>query len=307
MPVSRLDCSETEVPASDKMPYRNDVGIIILERGKEVSIASTIYKLKYGIDEKLNARTEIVVIDNGSPDETASIATMAGARVIRFKHRAERPKVIEKAVEAGIERKHAITVFLDRMGGNNADDAISLVSAALERGKDFASGYVVPTKGEDTIGCLALDHAQLKKLSDRGEEVSSFLLGMARKQNLNKVVFNEAVEVVSKKKKGEKNGNGGNLWQRFTDLRRGHPLKFYGGLGVLTLLASLGFGFYTVDYFYKNQGLFYPTAFGTVLLVMIAGFLLVAGLMLNALTVMVNRIQSVKKWEKANQERRCFR
>jgi glycosyltransferase involved in cell wall biosynthesis len=289
------------------MPYRNDVGIIILERGKEVSIASTIFKLKYGIDENLDARTEIVVIDNGSEDETASLARMAGARVVRFKQRVGREKVIQKAVEVGIEKKHAITVFLDRMGGNYAEDAISLVSAALESGKDFASGYVVPTKGEDTIGCLALDHAQLKKLSERGEEVSSFLLEMARKQNLNKVVFNESVEVVSKKKKGEKNGNGGSFWQKFTELRRGHPLKFYGGLGILTLLASLGSGFYTVDYFYKHQNLYYPTAFATALMVMIAGFLLVAGLMLNALTVMVNRIKSVKKWESANKERRCVR
>ena len=71
---------------------------------------------------------------------------------------------------------------------------------------------------------------------------------------------------------------------------------------MIVLLFSLGSGFYTVDYFYKNQSLYYPTTFVTVILVMIAGFLLVAGLMLNALNMLVEKVRASKKWEKATCE-----
>lgn len=290
---------------SMKVPLKS-ICVIILERNKEISIASTIYKLRIGIDDELNRRSDIYVIDNGSTDDTAYVANKAGAGVIKYQKRRDREIIISKGVTLGVEKGHELTVILDRMGGNNAEDVLSLINAAVEQGREFASGYVVPFSGEDTIGCLALDRNQLKKLGSRGEEVSSYLLDLGRRENLREVVFNEDVMEISKKKE-KKRGKRRSFRTRIVNFRRNHPLKFYGSMGLLVLMFALGFGFYTVDYFYTHQHLYYPTAFSTVLFIMIAGFLLVAGLMLNALNVLVEKIRTTRKWEreKKNRERRA--
>jgi len=284
-----------------KLPLKS-IGVIILERGKESSIASTIYKLRIGIDEDLGIRSGIYVIDNGSYDETAYVANMAGAGMIRYKQRKDREVVINKAVGLAVEKGHELTVILDRMGGLYAEDALALINAAVEKGKEFATAYVVPTKGEKTIGCLAVDRNQLLKLKDRGEEVSSYLLSLSGKEKLKKVTFRENVSFVTKKK--QKNNNGKKpILIRLRDFRRNHPLKFYGSLGLMVLLNAIGFGMYTIDHFYHHRNLYYPTSFATVFLVMVAGFLLVSGLMLNALTVMLEKVKATKKWEKEKQSR----
>ena len=77
-----------------------------------------------------------------------------------------------------------------------------------------------------------------------------------------------------------------------------HPLTFYGFVGMGILLTAMGSGFYTVDYFYEHGHLSYFPAFVTVALVMIGGFFMVAGLMLNSLIVLVERLEAMKKWAK---------
>jgi hypothetical protein len=79
-------------------------------------------------------------------------------------------------------------------------------------------------------------------------------------------------------------------------------MKFYGSLGLISVMGAMATGFYTVDYFYRNQNLYYPTAFGAALLIMIGGFLLVAGLMLNAMNVVEDRVRAMKKWESASED-----
>ncbi|RLF66599.1 MAG: hypothetical protein DRN57_06810 [Thermoplasmata archaeon] len=278
------------------------VEVIVLERDKEHSIGSSVFRIKMGLEE-LGVEHGIDVIDNGSTDQSALLASMAGATVTRYKHRVDRSIVMRKAVDIGLERGSDITIILDRMGGNLPEEAVSLVKAALRSEKGFASGYIVPERGEDTLGCLAFDLKHLRELKSTHEDVSEYLLSLSRKERLNKVTFNESMHIVSKKKE-RMNGKRRPLWVRFRNFRRNHPLKFYGSLGLITLLNAIGSGFYTINYFYINQNLYYPTAFLTVLLVMIAGFLLVAGIMLNALNLIVEKVHMTKRWEKETEFRR---
>lgn len=276
-------------------PSSVEVNVIILARDREVSIGSTIYKIQNEID---SVSVSIVVFDNGSQDDTSVIASMAGARVVRYKHHHERSMIFKRAVEEASKIRSRITVLLDTLGENTAEDAVSLANVALKKGKKFAYGYVEPDKGEDTIGCLALDRNNVMKLKEKEEDIEMILLEIAHSQDLRKTRFTESIEMVTKRKLEEKKEKVGFV-ETFRMIRRQHPLKFYGVLGVISLVGALISGFYTVDYFYRNQHLSYLPAFLTVLLVMISGFLMVAGLMLNALNLMVERIKALKKWEKA--------
>ena len=269
--------------------------MIILARDREVSIGSTIYKVQNGID---SVSVAIVVFDNGSRDDTSIIASMAGARVVRYKYHHERSMIFKRAIEEASKVESRITVLLDTLGENTAEDAVSLANAALKKGKKFAYGYVEPDKGENTIGCLALDRNNILKLREKEEDIELILLEIAHSQDLRQTRFTESIDLVTKRKKEEKKEKK-SFFEMFRVIRRQHPLKFYGALGVLTLIGALFFGFYTVDYFYRNQHLNYFPAFATVFLVMVSGFLMVAGLMLNALNLMVERIRALKKWEKA--------
>ena len=273
-----------------------DLLVVILARDREHTIASTVYKVREGIGELANF--EILVLDNGSFDQTSLISSMAGARVIRYRTRHQRSLIIGKAIDIALKVNPLMTILLDLLGGNTAEDAVSLARVSLEKGDRFAFGYVVPETGDDTIGCLALDRKSLNELSEKGEDIQNILLEIAHSRALKTTTFTETMNVVSKRKKRKRSRERSNF-ERLKNFRRNNPMKFFGSLGIITLLGAVTTGFYTVDYFYNHHHLFYPTSFLTVILVMISGFLMVAGLMMNALNVMVERIRSVKKWEKA--------
>jgi glycosyltransferase involved in cell wall biosynthesis len=277
------------------------VGIFILARDVEITIASTIFKIKHYLKENVGGDIRFFLIDNGSSDETADLARRAGAKVIRYDTRQRRSVVIRKALQQAVDRPFDIYVMLDLAGGNSADDAVSLLQAALRTGSNFASGYVIPYKGSDTIGCLAMDRDNLKLLYDRGESVTDFLIDLARSGDLKTHTLSEAAKEYTKRKKTIRRRRT-SFVRWFGEITREHPLKFYGVSGMLVLLLSLVSGFFTVDYLYKHQRLFYPTGFTTAALVMIAGFLLMAGLMMNALNVLVERVRASKRWQKATEE-----
>jgi hypothetical protein len=113
------------------------------------------------------------------------------------------------------------------------------------------------------------------------------------------LAINERISLNSKKKRR----NMISLFKRspletMSVIVRYHPLTFYGIVGMSILLLAIGSGFYTVDFFYKYGHLSYFPAFLTVALVMIGGFFMVAGLMLNSLNVLVERLEAMKKWTK---------
>lgn len=274
--------------------------VILLGRDREVSIGSTILKIRDKLENGFLIPTEVILIDNGSLDETPLIASMSGARVFKYPSRVDRNRIIKKGVSVGVDKNKDVTIILDLMGENSAEDVISLVKAALNKETEFASGYVLPESGIDTIGCLALDKVNLNLLAKKEDNIQEFLLNMARSRSMDSTMFTEQIEVFSKKKKQKKRKFRPGRW--FKNFRRQHPLKFYGILGIITLISSLVFGFMSVDHFYKHQNVNYLYAVITVVLVMTSGFLLVAGMMLNALNMMVERVRSNKKWKKATEE-----
>ncbi|MFO8051845.1 MAG: hypothetical protein R6V01_09140 [Thermoplasmatota archaeon] len=271
------------------------VELLIIAHDREMTIASKILLIKYLVRDICNP--EITVVDNGSGDRTAKLARKCGSRVLRFSKRMDRSEIIERSVEIGRKRDPDILVTLDVKGENPAEDAASLIRQSLKQGDRFASAYVLPVRGDDSIGCWAMSREMLEKMTGRSGEIASRLLEVARSESLELETINEHVEVLTKKRKRKRFhiSRRGPL-KRFTIARRNHPLMFYGFFGMITLLLSMGTGAYVVVFFYNEHNLHYLGALTTIVLVMISGFLLVAGLMLNAMNQLAEKLEAMKKW-----------
>jgi glycosyltransferase involved in cell wall biosynthesis len=278
--------------------YKPRIKVILIAQDYEMKIASDILLLTYYMEKELGIEPWIVVFDNGSTDRTTSIAKKLGIKVLRSNQRRIKKDIVEEVMETGIRNNINTLIILDVQGGNTADDAISLMARSIAEGQRFASAYIRPEKNMTGIGCWAIDKGILIKIG-KGEEmdIQKRILELASKQDLELWAISEEVSLQSKKNRRKLI----RLFKRsplevLSGLVRYHPLSVYGFIGLLLLSLAILSGFYTVDYFYRNNELNYFPAFTTMALTMIGGFFMMAGLFLNTLNVLVERLEAMAKW-----------
>src|SRR5882724_9404282 len=108
------------------------ISVIIAALNEEAAIANVINSVPKDLAD------EIVVVDNGSRDRTAEIATSAGARVVK-----EPIPGYGRAFRAGlrsISPKCEIVVFLDGDGSDCPEMMDRLVTPIIEETSDFVIG-----------------------------------------------------------------------------------------------------------------------------------------------------------------------
>ncbi len=276
----------------------NCVYLAIIGRNVSDILASTIFKVRLELEGQKDVRT--VFIDNGSTDDSSWVARRSGVEVKKYSKVQRLDAIMRKAIEDAMCSDRDVNIFLDLSGENDADDAISLVRAAAIQGPNFAGGWINPRNENGRIGCLALDRKNLELMNGSKTDFEAFIEKMLSSNEYRKNMYKEMVKKRSKMKEKARPRFNPHVFIR--NLRRQHPMKFYGSLGLISIVGAMATGFYTVDYFYENQNLYYPTAFGAALLIMIGGFMLVAGLMLNAMNVVEESIKAMKKWESASED-----
>ena len=112
-----------------RKPY---ISVIIAALNEEAAIAQVIHSVPQ------NLADEIVVVDNGSRDRTAEVASTAGARLVK-----EPIPGYGRAFRAGlrsISHKCEIVVFLDGDGRDCPEMMDRLVSPIIEGTADFVIG-----------------------------------------------------------------------------------------------------------------------------------------------------------------------
>jgi glycosyltransferase involved in cell wall biosynthesis len=123
-------------------PY---ISVIIAAQNEEAAIAKVINSVPKDLAD------EIVVVDNGSKDRTAEIATAAGARVVK-----EPIPGYGRAFRAGlpwISSKCEIVVFLDGDGSDCPEMMDRLVTPIIEGKSDFVIGS--RTRGNREAGSMS--------------------------------------------------------------------------------------------------------------------------------------------------------
>jgi len=271
--------------------------IVILTHNNQTEIGSILLHLLHFFRTEIGSDPDITVLDNNSSDRTLKLSTLKWIKVYRSRHTMLKTQIVKKALEIGKNEMRDTLIILDVTGGNSSDDVINLIRKSQSEGERFASAYIYPPKNGNSLGCWAIDRGLLGMAVERNFRVEDKLLELASKEELEMLAIKESTESRSKKKRTY-------ILKAFptsplkviTILIRYHPLLFYGALGLLMILLALASGFYTVDRFYRTSELSYFPAFTTVLLVMVGGFLMVAGLMLNALNVLVEKLEAMKKW-----------
>ena len=120
------------------------VSVIIAALNEEAAIASVINSVPKDLAD------EIVVVDNGSKDRTAEIASTAGARVVK-----EPVAGYGRAFRAGlrvISQQCEIVVFLDGDGSDCPEMMDRLVTPIIEGRSDFVIGS--RTRGHREVGSM---------------------------------------------------------------------------------------------------------------------------------------------------------
>jgi glycosyltransferase involved in cell wall biosynthesis len=126
---------------SNPKPY---ISVIIAALNEEAAIAQVIRSVPR------NVADEIVVVDNGSSDRTAEVATTAGARVVK-----EPVPGYGRAYRAGlrsISTECEIVVFLDGDGSDCPEQMDRLVSPIIEGSAEFVIGS--RTRGRREAGSM---------------------------------------------------------------------------------------------------------------------------------------------------------
>jgi len=122
------------------------VGVIIPAFNEEKRIASTIRALK-----GISCINKILVVDDGSTDKTADVASKEGAHVIRF----TKNKGKGYALKTGMENLECdILLFLDADLEFSAKEAIKLISPVLEDKAQVAIAKFSRNKGTGGVGLV---------------------------------------------------------------------------------------------------------------------------------------------------------
>ncbi len=134
-----------EPPNSEKPSARPAIGVIIPALNEQLSIAKVLADIPAGLVQT------VIVVDNGSTDDTAAIAAALGAVVVQESRRG-----YGQACLAGLAALDAaaidIVVFLDGDYSDYPEQMHSLVTPILEGEADFVVGSRV--LGQREVGSL---------------------------------------------------------------------------------------------------------------------------------------------------------
>jgi len=283
---------------------------------EEATIGSVVLKAKHHVDE-------VLVVDDGSTDDTAKIAKEAGATVISHKRNRGKSPAIKTGFRYVLDKGFDYVVTIDGDGQHNPAEIPTVLENIMDNGNDISIGF---RSGNSTemptwrrIGKRVLDYATsfgnggnvtdsqcgfrafnkkavqslTPRLNGEAFSVESEQLVRAHELGLNVVDTK-----VTCRYKNLNTSTKGPTSHGFSVLRyviwlvaERRPLLFIGVPGFVLVILGFLFGIYTLQY-YNQTHVFLVTYAILVSVFLIIGALgMFMGLMLNVLPNILKRVR----------------
>ncbi|MGE0679734.1 MAG: glycosyltransferase family 2 protein [Candidatus Binatia bacterium] len=319
--MARILFEDDHWPPSYGVPPSNSLRLVVAIPA--LNEEKTVGEVIQGIPDYIPGVSviEVLVVDDGSEDQTAERATQAGAHVIRHPFTGGVGSAFHTALIYSIEHDVDLLVSIDADGQFNPADIPRLVAPIVAGVGDFttASRFKDPRLTPQMPKLKLWGNRQMSRLVSRltGQTFSDVSCGMrcySRQALLQlcvlapftytqEVFLNLAfkrlriVEVpvcVRGEREFGRSRVAGNLWRYglqtasivFRSYRDYHPLRFFGGIAVVLVLFAVGLAAFLLIH-YVRTGSFSPhkwAGFGAVTfgaLALIMGHLGMVGDMLN--------------------------
>ena len=279
---------------------------------EEATIGSVVLKAKRHVDE-------VLVIDDGSVDDTARVAEEAGAVVIKHKENKGKAFGIKNAFKYALENDFDVVVAIDGDGQHDADEIPNLLKPVLEGKADMSIGFRFGRLTEmplwRKVGKRVLDYATgvgaqkitdsqcgfrafnrkavegfVPRLRGNGFSVESEQLVLAKDLNLKiaEVRISCRYKNLKSSKKNPFSHGPSVLGYIIWLVAERRPLLFIGVPGMALILAGLIFGMKALQYY--SRGIAYLSGALLAIFFMIVGTLAVLmSLLLNILPHIIQR------------------
>jgi glycosyltransferase involved in cell wall biosynthesis len=283
---------------------------------EERSIGSVILKTKRYVNQ-------VLVVDDGSNDETKKIAKDAGATVISHRKNRGKGAAIRTGFQYALENDFDYAVTIDGDGQHNPNEIPDMLSNVMNNGHDISVGYRVGNGTEmpmwRRVGKRVLDYTTsmgtggfvtdsqcgfrafnkkalegiTPKLKGDAFSVESEQLIKAHELGLNVVNTNVTCKYKDLETSTKNPASHGisvlsyALWL----VAEQHPLLFISLPGFIMVLIGLFFGIQTIQYYNMHHMFLDPYAILISILLIIGTLAMFIGLMLNTLPNILKKIK----------------
>ena len=278
------------------------------------TIGSVVLKAKSHVDK-------VLVVDDGSGDDTAKVAKKAGARVISHKMNRGKSVAIKTGFKYALDKGYDYVVTIDGDGQHNPDEIPTVIEDILNNGSDISIGYRTGNGSEmpmwRRIGKRVLDYATG---FGSGGHVTDSQCGFrafnkkaieSLNQKLNSKKFStESEQLIRAHEIGLKVSQK-NITCKYKNLNTStkdpvlhgfsvlsyiiwliaeqRPLLFISFPGFITVLIGLFFGIQILQYYNQTQVFLISHAIFVSILLIIGILAMFIGLLLNVLPRIINK------------------
>jgi len=285
------------------------VAAVIPAYNEELAIGSVVLRTRKYVDK-------VIVVDDGSKDNTAEIAEMAGAEVIRLGKNHGKAYALKKGIERAKDLGYQVVVTLDGDGQHNPDEIPAVIEPVLKGEADLVIGSRFLNNSNRRIPKYrVLGQKVLNLATNLGSEVkvtdsqsgfrafngkileiltnefesegynieSDMIMYLSGKCRIKEVPISVKYEVPNKHKKNPFAHGVEVLMNILGYVGQKKPLLFFCVPGFVFLLIGILFGFWAL-LIYSSTGYFpIPHSFGSIVFLNIGALAIIIGLFLNVL------------------------